>query len=99
VAQVIAERKVKLLAYRDTLTGLPNRLLFADRLEQAVVRAERSRTAMALMLIDIDDFKLVNDSFGHDAGDKLIKAVGQLISKSLRVVPILSLDSVVMNLL
>ena len=84
VAKVIAERKVKLLAYRDTLTNLPNRLLFADRLEQAVIRSERSRTSMALMLVDIDDFKLVNDSFGHDAGDKLIKAVGQLISKSLR---------------
>lgn len=84
VAKVIAERKVQLLAYRDTLTSLPNRLLFADRLEQAVVRSERSRTSMALMLIDIDDFKLVNDSFGHDAGDKLIKAVGDLISKSLR---------------
>jgi len=84
VAKVIAERKVKLLAYRDTLTGLPNRLLFADRLEQAVMRSERSRTSMALMLVDIDDFKLVNDSFGHDAGDKLIKAVGDLIAKSLR---------------
>jgi diguanylate cyclase (GGDEF)-like protein len=84
VAKVIAERKVKLLAYRDTLTNLPNRLLFADRLEQAVIRSERSRTSMALMLVDIDDFKLVNDSFGHDAGDKLIKAVGELISKSLR---------------
>ena len=84
VAKVIAERKVKLLAYRDTLTNLPNRLLFADRLEQSVIRSERSRTSMALMLIDIDDFKLVNDSFGHDAGDKLIKAVGELIAKSLR---------------
>jgi diguanylate cyclase (GGDEF)-like protein len=84
VAKVIAERKVKLLAYRDTLTDLPNRLLFADRLEQAVVRSDRSKTSMALMLVDIDDFKLVNDSFGHDAGDKLIKAVGELISKSLR---------------
>jgi diguanylate cyclase (GGDEF)-like protein len=84
VAKVIAERKVQLLAYRDTLTNLPNRLLFADRLEQAVIRSDRSRTSMALMLIDIDDFKLVNDSFGHDAGDKLIKAVGQLISRSLR---------------
>ena len=84
VAKVIAERKVELLAYQDTLTGLPNRLLFADRLEQAVIRAERSKTSMALMLVDIDDFKLVNDSFGHDAGDKLIKAVGHLISKSLR---------------
>jgi len=84
VAKVIAERKVQLLAYRDTLTDLPNRLLFADRLEQAVIRSERSHTSMALMLVDIDDFKLVNDSFGHDAGDKLIKAVGHLISKSLR---------------
>jgi diguanylate cyclase (GGDEF)-like protein len=84
VATVIAERKVNLLAYRDTLTELPNRLLFADRLEQATMRAERGHTSMALMLIDIDDFKLVNDSFGHDAGDKLIKAVGDLISKSLR---------------
>ncbi len=84
VAKVIAERKVELLAYRDTLTDLPNRLLFADRLEQAVIRSERSRTSMALMLVDIDDFKLVNDSFGHDAGDKLIKAVGTLISRSLR---------------
>ncbi len=84
VAKVVAERKVQLLAYRDTLTSLPNRLLFADRLEQAIIRCERSRTSMALMLVDIDDFKLVNDSFGHDAGDKLIKAVGQLISKSLR---------------
>ena len=84
VAKVIAERKVQLLAYRDALTSLPNRLLFADRLEQAVIRSERSKTSMALMLVDIDDFKLVNDSFGHDAGDKLIKAVGELISKSLR---------------
>ena len=84
VAKVIAERKVELLAYRDTLTNLPNRLLFADRLEQSVIRADRSHTSIALMLVDIDDFKLVNDSFGHDAGDKLIKAVGQLISRSLR---------------
>lgn len=84
VAKVVAERKVKLLAYRDALTDLPNRLLFADRLEQAVVRAERHRESVALMLIDIDDFKLVNDSFGHDAGDKLIRAVGDMLSKSLR---------------
>jgi diguanylate cyclase (GGDEF)-like protein len=84
VAKVIAERKVQLLAYCDSLTGLPNRLLFADRLEQALVRAERHRESVALMLVDIDDFKLVNDSFGHDVGDKLIQAVGNLISKSLR---------------
>ncbi len=84
VSKVVAERKVKLLAYRDSLTDLPNRLLFADRLEQALVRAERHRESVALMLIDIDDFKLVNDSFGHDSGDKLIRAVGQMLQKSLR---------------
>lgn len=84
VATVVAERKVELLAYRDTLTSLPNRLLFADRLDHAIDRAARHRETMALMLVDMDDFKLVNDSFGHDAGDKLIKAVGDLLSRSLR---------------
>lgn len=84
VARVVAERKVKLLAYRDTLTALPNRLLFADRLEQAVLRSKRSKTFMALMLIDVDDFKLVNDSFGHEAGDKLIQNIADILGKSLR---------------
>jgi len=84
VAAVVAERKVELLAYRDTLTNLPNRLLFADRLEHSIDRAARHRESMALLLVDMDDFKLVNDSFGHDAGDKLIKAVGDLLSRSLR---------------
>ena len=84
VDAVVSERKVQLLAYRDTLTNLPNRLLFADRLEHALIRAHRHRESVALMLIDIDDFKLVNDSFGHEAGDKLIKAIGDLLTKSLR---------------
>jgi len=84
VAAVVAERKVELLAYRDTLTNLPNRLLFADRLEHSIDRSARHRESLALMLVDMDDFKLVNDSFGHDAGDKLIKAVGELLSRSLR---------------
>jgi len=84
VSTVVAERKVELLAYRDTLTSLPNRLLFADRLEHSIDRSARHRESLALLLIDMDDFKLVNDSFGHDAGDKLIKAVGDLLSRSLR---------------
>ena len=84
VATVVAERKVELLAYRDTLTNLPNRLLFADRLEHSIDRSARHRESLALLLVDMDDFKLVNDSFGHDAGDKLIKAVGDLLSRSLR---------------
>ncbi len=84
VSTVVAERKVELLAYRDTLTSLPNRLLFADRLEHSINRSARHRESLALLLVDMDDFKLVNDSFGHDAGDKLIKAVGDLLSRSLR---------------
>ncbi len=84
VAAVVAERKVQLLAYRDTLTNLPNRLLFADRLEHSIERAARHRDSLALLLVDMDDFKLVNDSFGHEAGDKLIQAVGKLLSRSLR---------------
>ncbi|MCW8830576.1 MAG: diguanylate cyclase, partial [Gammaproteobacteria bacterium] len=84
VQRIVAERKVQRLEYKDSLTQLPNRLLFTDRLEQAIVRAERHRETIALMVVDIDDFKLVNDSFGHEAGDKLIRAVGDLLSKSLR---------------
>jgi diguanylate cyclase (GGDEF)-like protein len=84
VASVVAERKVELLAYRDSLTNLPNRLLFADRLEHSIDRAARHRESLALLLVDMDDFKLVNDSFGHEAGDKLIKAVGDLLARSLR---------------
>ena len=84
VTAVVAERKVELLAYRDTLTNLPNRLLFADRLEHSIDRAARHRESLALLLVDMDDFKLVNDSFGHEAGDKLIKAVGDLLARSLR---------------
>jgi len=84
VATVVAERKVELLAYRDTLTNLPNRLLFADRLEHSIDRSARHRESLALLLVDMDDFKLVNDSFGHDAGDKLIQAVGDLLARSLR---------------
>ena len=84
VATVVAERKVELLAYRDTLTNLPNRLLFADRLEHSIDRSARHRESLALLLVDLDDFKLVNDAFGHDAGDKLIRAVGDLLARSLR---------------
>ena len=84
VSTVVAERKVELLAYRDTLTNLPNRLLFADRLEHSIDRSARHRESLALLLVDLDDFKLVNDAFGHDAGDKLIRAVGDLLARSLR---------------
>lgn len=62
-------------ATHDALTGLPNRSLFTDRLDQAVAHAQRHRTRLAVLFIDLDQFKLVNDGLGHEAGDALLKAV------------------------
>jgi diguanylate cyclase (GGDEF)-like protein/PAS domain S-box-containing protein len=71
-----AEARAEYLATRDALTGLPNRVLLADRGAQAILQAARGRTQLALLLIDIDRFKLVNESLGHQAGDTLLREVG-----------------------
>jgi diguanylate cyclase (GGDEF)-like protein/PAS domain S-box-containing protein len=71
------EKRLDYLAYHDTLTGLPNRTLFLDRLEHAVQRAQRDNTLLALLIIDLDQFKNVNDSLGHFAGDMLLQAASQ----------------------
>jgi diguanylate cyclase (GGDEF)-like protein/PAS domain S-box-containing protein len=63
------------LAHHDTLTGLPNRLLFADRLSQAIHVSHRNQTKLAVLFIDLDGFKEVNDSFDHGCGDEVLKAV------------------------
>jgi diguanylate cyclase (GGDEF)-like protein len=73
------------LVFQDTLTELPNRPLFMDRLGRAVARAERQQTAAAVLLLDLDNFKLVNDSLGQQAGDRLLQAVADLLRGSLRV--------------
>ncbi len=70
-----AEARVEYLATRDPLTGLPNRVLLADRGGQAILAAARSRAQLALLAIDIDRFKLVNESLGHQAGDQLLRAI------------------------
>jgi len=72
------------MAYHDTLTGLPNRTLFVDRLKQSLANAERERCMLALMFIDLDKFKPVNDLYGHHVGDLLLKAVAERISDCLR---------------
>lgn len=71
-------------AYHDALTGLPNRILFADRLKQALLRADRNHTPLAICYLDLDGFKIVNDTLGHAAGDELLKEVARRFSKLLR---------------
>lgn len=66
------ERLLLFMAQNDTLTGLPNRALFRDRLERAIIRARRKQYPIALMFIDVDHFKEVNDQYGHAAGDELL---------------------------
>jgi diguanylate cyclase (GGDEF)-like protein len=78
------------LAQHDVLTGLPNRLLVRDRLEQAVVQARRYRKQVALLYIDLDNFKLINDSLGHAAGDELLQAVAERLQDSVREVDTVS---------
>ncbi len=72
------------LAFYDSLTGLENRLLFKLRLEKAVANAQREKVRTALMFIDIDHFKQINDTFGHDAGDEVLQAVAARIRQSVR---------------
>ena len=79
-----AERKIRHLAYHDTLTGLPNRLLFMDRMDQAINRAVRAKDRFALLFIDIDHFKVINDSMGHEAGDELLTLVTERLSQCIR---------------
>lgn len=72
------------LSYFDPLTGIPNRLLFVDRLQQAIQRAERDRQTGALICFDIDGFKKVNESFGNDAGDQLIQMIAERLVACVR---------------
>ena len=78
------ERQLDHLAHHDHLTGLPNRLLFCDRLTQCLVNAERQDAMLAVLFLDLDRFKLVNDSLGHSIGDLLLKAAAERLQDCLR---------------
>lgn len=72
------------LATHDQLTGIPNRVLFYDRLNNALTRARRERTQLAVLYLDLDGFKPINDSFGHDAGDSVLKEIANRLWHSVR---------------
>ena len=79
-----AEQRIEFLAYHDPLTGLPNRVLLEDRLQQAITQAERSRSGLALVFLDLDNFKKINDSLGHATGDALLKEVAARLKQCVR---------------
>ncbi|MCW5627180.1 MAG: diguanylate cyclase, partial [Burkholderiales bacterium] len=79
-----AEARLHYLAYHDNLTGLPNRALFADRLQQAMAEARRGGASVGVMLLDVDHFKVVNDTMGHEAGDNLLRDVATRLQQCVR---------------
>ena len=79
-----AEERIRDLAFHDALTGLPNRLLLSDRLEQAIATADRNSSKVGVLFLDLDNFKNVNDTFGHKVGDELLKQVGKRLGACLR---------------
>src|SRR5207237_7994794 len=77
-------RRLEFLAHHDTLTGLPNRAMFSERAREAVAHARRHQKTAALLFIDLDNFKTVNDTLGHDVGDSLLKIISSRLRASVR---------------
>ncbi len=82
--QKVLERRLKQQAFTDVVTGLPNRALFVDRLDHALARLARQRSAAAVLFIDLDDFKTINDSLGHACGDRLLVEVADRLRGCVR---------------
>ncbi len=79
-----AEERIRFMAHHDALTGLPNRQLLQDRMIQAIALCRRTGTQLAVLFIDLDDFKRINDSLGHDVGDRLLQMVSRRLKACLR---------------
>lgn len=84
IARRQSESRITYMAYHDTLTNLPNRNLFHDRLKVAIVQAKRNGRMVAVMILDLDHFKTINDSLGHHIGDLLLKAVAERLTRCVR---------------
>jgi len=78
------QRQLEYIAHYDALTNLPNRVLLADRLKQAITKSHQDGCSIAVLYIDLDGFKAINDQYGHDVGDKLLVAVSQQMNGALR---------------
>ncbi|MES2125725.1 MAG: EAL domain-containing protein [Pseudomonadota bacterium] len=85
-----AEKRIRHLAYNDLLTGLPNRTLFFDLLGQSVEQARKDHAQLAVLFMDLDRFKYVNDNLGHDVGDRLLVAVAQRVRRAVRSVDVVA---------
>ncbi|WP_102706305.1 EAL domain-containing protein [Terribacillus saccharophilus] len=84
------EKKLTYMAYHDTLTGLPNRRLFKEKLDQALEETKQTKKKVAVMYLDLDNFKYINDTFGHDVGDELLNQFAQRVKECLRDEDVLS---------
>jgi len=82
---LLAEEEARRRSLHDQVTGLPNRALLRDRLEHALAQAKRHSLSLCLLFIDLDDFKKVNDSHGHEVGDKLLRVIADRLQSSVRV--------------